>query len=250
VVAVAGGTVCYVQESIPDETVFSGAHAGNIVIIVHEGTCSQYTNGNYSLYAHLKYNSVPVSAGQVIKGGDVIGYFGRSGYAGGDHLHFSANSQYYVYTKYNWETAAGPTKPATFSDDDVRDDGGVPKAGQSYISDNPPSACCGCLPAACCGYGASGIVDASAANTRAALLASPPTLRNAFAQTFSAARADTASESTTIASGRVWGTKPVLGYFLFNPDLVDDLRIQAGLNQSQFADVQDAAIRETKHRLC
>ncbi len=43
--------------------------------------------GLFSMYAHLSSFNVPV--GQIVKKGDIIGSTGKSGLAGGDHLHYS-----------------------------------------------------------------------------------------------------------------------------------------------------------------
>jgi hypothetical protein len=53
---------------------------GNTVVIDHG-------QGIFSLYAHL--SNMSVSAGQGVKRGDIIGNTGATGFAGGDHLHFS-----------------------------------------------------------------------------------------------------------------------------------------------------------------
>ncbi|HOE72544.1 MAG TPA: M23 family metallopeptidase [Deltaproteobacteria bacterium] len=53
---------------------------GNTVIIDHG-------QGIFSLYAHL--SSMAVSTGQQVMRGDPIGNTGTTGFAGGDHLHFS-----------------------------------------------------------------------------------------------------------------------------------------------------------------
>lgn len=54
---------------------------GNYVKIKHN-------NGMYTLYAHIRYGSIPVSVGQIVKKGQVIGYMGNTGYSFGAHLHF------------------------------------------------------------------------------------------------------------------------------------------------------------------
>lgn len=61
--------------------VFSAALGiyGNAVIIDHG-------QGLFSLYSHL--SSINTAVGKTLKKGDVIGYSGMSGLAGGDHLHF------------------------------------------------------------------------------------------------------------------------------------------------------------------
>ena len=53
---------------------------GNTIVIDHG-------QGIFSLYAHL--SSMSVSVGQSVKRGDIIGNTGSTGFAGGDHLHFS-----------------------------------------------------------------------------------------------------------------------------------------------------------------
>ena len=54
---------------------------GNYVIIEH-------VDGNYTLYAHLKENTITVKAGDVVKQGQIIGKLGDSGNAIGANLHF------------------------------------------------------------------------------------------------------------------------------------------------------------------
>jgi len=53
---------------------------GNTVVIDHG-------QGIESLYGHL--SKIEVSADQKVRKGDIIGYTGQTGLAGGDHLHFS-----------------------------------------------------------------------------------------------------------------------------------------------------------------
>lgn len=54
---------------------------GNYVMLEHG-------NGVRTLYAHMKYGTVRVSKGQVVKAGTVLGYMGATGSAYGAHLHF------------------------------------------------------------------------------------------------------------------------------------------------------------------
>lgn len=63
----------------------NGNSYGNFVKIKHE-------NGYYTLYAHLKYNSIPVKIGDKVKQGDVIGYMGNTGHSLGAHLHFEVRN--------------------------------------------------------------------------------------------------------------------------------------------------------------
>ena len=53
---------------------------GNTVILDHGF-------GLFSLYAHL--SGMSVEKGQFVNRGDIIGRTGKTGLAGGDHLHFS-----------------------------------------------------------------------------------------------------------------------------------------------------------------
>ena len=54
---------------------------GNYVKIKHD-------NGYYTMYAHLKYNTVMVSKGDRVTKGQRLGYMGATGDSNGVHLHF------------------------------------------------------------------------------------------------------------------------------------------------------------------
>ena len=136
VVAVADGTVCYVQNSVPDSAGFSQPHSGNVIVIVHEGTCAEWCNGVYSSYHHLQQGTAAVSNGSVVRRGTVIARQGNSGYSFGPHLHFSIYSQYGRVTSQGWQTVAGRTMAARFADAAAQADGGIPRAGRTYNSDN------------------------------------------------------------------------------------------------------------------
>jgi len=71
-----------IEASNSGTVVFTGPMGiyGNIVIIDHGF-------GIFSLYGHM--SSVATKAGMSVKKGDVIGQSGATGFAGGDHLHFS-----------------------------------------------------------------------------------------------------------------------------------------------------------------
>ena len=58
-----------------------GGGYGNYIIIEH-------SDGMYTLYAHLAYNSVTVMAGDVVEQGQVIAKLGHTGNSTGPHLHF------------------------------------------------------------------------------------------------------------------------------------------------------------------
>lgn len=64
----------------------NGNSYGNFVKIKHN-------NGYYTLYAHLKYNSIPVKIGDNVKQGDVIGFMGNTGHSSGAHLHFEVRDK-------------------------------------------------------------------------------------------------------------------------------------------------------------
>lgn len=78
------GTVVAVRNNYKtnDKT---GCSYGNYVKIKH--------NGYYTLYAHMKYNSVTVKVGQKVSRGQVIGYMGNTGHSFGAHLHFEVRDK-------------------------------------------------------------------------------------------------------------------------------------------------------------
>lgn len=68
-----------------NKTDSSGNSYGNYVKIKH-------ANGYYTLYAHLKYNSVTVKVGDKVSQGQVIGYMGATGHCTGAHVHFEVRN--------------------------------------------------------------------------------------------------------------------------------------------------------------
>lgn len=81
---VAPGTVVWVSDkkrSNPSQPSNYGWH-----MIV------QHANGYSTLYAHAKPNP-PVSAGQVVSAGDILGYSGTTGNSSGPHLHITFQQQ-------------------------------------------------------------------------------------------------------------------------------------------------------------
>ena len=60
---------------------FEKGSYGNYVKLKH-------SNGYYTLYAHMAYNTVKVKNGDKVKKGQVLGYMGNTGYSFGGHLHF------------------------------------------------------------------------------------------------------------------------------------------------------------------
>lgn len=58
---------------------------GNFVKVKH-------SDGYYTLYAHLRWDTVQVDVGTNVKRGDLIGFQGATGYAFGSHLHFEVRT--------------------------------------------------------------------------------------------------------------------------------------------------------------
>ena len=85
IVAHSDGTVVGVRKdyATQDKT---GNSYGNYVKIKHD-------NGYYTLYAHMKLNSVTVNVGDRVSRGQVIGYMGATGHATGAHLHFEVRNE-------------------------------------------------------------------------------------------------------------------------------------------------------------
>jgi murein DD-endopeptidase MepM/ murein hydrolase activator NlpD len=136
VTAVADGVVMDFQEGMPDTALVNAPHAGNCVILDHGG-------GVYSLYAHLAQDSVPVSVGQQISSGTVIGTMGNSGFSTGPHLHWAVLNSAWMYTDASvspYQTCSGRTIESRYADPDkeLQEDGGIPRTGRYYESFNSP----------------------------------------------------------------------------------------------------------------
>jgi murein DD-endopeptidase MepM/ murein hydrolase activator NlpD len=84
IIAPADGVVTYavdgVQDNIPGEMnrIFV---AGNLVVIKH-------AEGEYSLFAHFKQNSVRVRVGDKVTKGQIVGLCGNTGNSSEPHLHY------------------------------------------------------------------------------------------------------------------------------------------------------------------
>ena len=78
------GTVVAVRNNYKTNDRY-GCSYGNYVKIKH--------NGYYTLYAHMKYNSVTVRVGQKVSKGQIIGYMGNTGHSFGAHLHFEVRDK-------------------------------------------------------------------------------------------------------------------------------------------------------------
>jgi Ca2+-binding RTX toxin-like protein len=97
VLAIAGGTVIDIRETVPDGAVKSSAGdkslgsggLGNLVTIKHVVGGVTF----YSTYLHLAENSVPLAINQTVAEGQVIGLVGRTGVRDGDHLHVQVGTK-------------------------------------------------------------------------------------------------------------------------------------------------------------
>ena len=84
IVAHSTGTVVSVRKNYATQDK-TGNSYGNYVKIKHD-------NGYYTLYAHMKLNSVTVNVGDRVSQGQVIGYMGATGHSTGAHLHFEVRN--------------------------------------------------------------------------------------------------------------------------------------------------------------
>ncbi len=92
IVAPFDGTVVEVMNSIPDNIigdVNTKNNWGNTVILKH-------TNDIFSKYSHLKYHSIEVKDGDIVKQGQVLGKCGNSGRSPYPHLHFQFQATPYI----------------------------------------------------------------------------------------------------------------------------------------------------------
>ncbi len=88
VLAPADGTVEYIIDNIGDNTIGDANvkdNWGNSVIIRHNDFL-------FTSLSHLKKESIPVSMGERVKGGDIIGKCGNSGRSPYPHLHFQVQA--------------------------------------------------------------------------------------------------------------------------------------------------------------
>lgn len=79
IIAIQSGKVITVVNKYKGRNLAGGY--GNYIVI-------QHGNGFTTKYCHLKYNSIKVSIGDIVKKGQEIAYMGDSGYTFGAHLHF------------------------------------------------------------------------------------------------------------------------------------------------------------------
>lgn len=78
--ASASGTIIELKNDYTT-TDSTGSSYGNYVKIKHD-------NNLFTLYAHLKANSIPYKIGDTVKQGTQIGIMGNTGRSNGNHLHF------------------------------------------------------------------------------------------------------------------------------------------------------------------
>ena len=81
---------------------YKSSSYGNVVFITHYIDGKQYT----TVYAHMRDNSVTVSAGQSVSQGQQIGLMGNTGRSTGQHLHFELHVGPWTQSKSN---AVNPT---------------------------------------------------------------------------------------------------------------------------------------------
>lgn len=79
IIAIQSGKVITVVNKYKGRNLAGGY--GNYIVI-------QHGNGFTTKYCHLKYNSIKVSIGDIVKKGQEIAYMGETGYTFGAHLHF------------------------------------------------------------------------------------------------------------------------------------------------------------------
>jgi hypothetical protein len=139
VLAPADGTVVMVTNTYADNVpgrVEEIMPTGNRVVISHG-------NKEYSLFMHLKQNSIKVKTGQKIKAGEAVGECGNSGNSPAPHL------------EYRFQNSSGRPLPATLPAQfiDYVADGapvtiGEPLRGQTVHNASPPPAAPATAPAA------------------------------------------------------------------------------------------------------
>ena len=85
-VAHSDGTVVAIKNDCNYNTYPNGPNIyGNYVKIKHD-------DGYYTLYAHIKYNTVKVKVGERVTRGQLLGYMGNTGYSNGGHLHWEVRN--------------------------------------------------------------------------------------------------------------------------------------------------------------
>jgi hypothetical protein len=99
--AALDGTVVDAHDGEFDRNTAAGPQKANYVVLDHGDT-------HYSLYWHMKTNSVAVTKGQVVRAGTQLGMTGSSGSSTAPHLHFESR-----YNGKPYEPYAGPCRAGT-----------------------------------------------------------------------------------------------------------------------------------------
>ncbi|MCA1568608.1 MAG: peptidoglycan DD-metalloendopeptidase family protein [Acidobacteria bacterium] len=99
--AALDGTVVDAHDGEFDRHTTAGNQRANYVILDHGDT-------HYSLYWHMKTNSVAVTKGQAVRAGTQLGQTGSSGSSTAPHLHFESR-----YNGKSYEPYAGPCRAGT-----------------------------------------------------------------------------------------------------------------------------------------
>ncbi len=121
IVAYKAGVVIHVKEDgsincIDAGISLSNCRHANVVYIDHG-------DSTYSVYAHLKYNSVNVSVGESVDQGHQIGLLGNTGYSSGPHLHFHVLDVNWNHIPFFFEELANVSA-------------GLAWVGMEYVSNN------------------------------------------------------------------------------------------------------------------
>ena len=116
ILAPAAGTITHIKQD-SDKNCSSSCSDANYVAMT-------FDEGNAAVFVHLKYHGVPVSKGQHVNRGDIIGYSGNTGWSTGPHLHFQVQEACGSWWCWSLETAW-----VGF---------GIPQYGNTIVSNN----CC------------------------------------------------------------------------------------------------------------
>src|SRR5579871_6663555 len=88
VLAVADGVVVFVHDGMADQTPFEFMVPQSKSDFGGNNVMEQIAPNVFAWYAHLRYGSIPVKAGDRVKAGAPLGKLGNTGPSEGPHLHF------------------------------------------------------------------------------------------------------------------------------------------------------------------